>query len=60
MKSVEKIKGIPSPEERPDLYDAYDCQERTPLSDEYLNAVLPEHVKAAIAAKKSAKGTHIP
>lgn len=40
-------KGIPSPEERPDLYDAYDCQEREPLSPEYLDAVMPEHVKGA-------------
>ena len=48
-------KRMPSPEERPDLYDAYDCQERPPLSQEYHDAVTPEHVKAAIAARKDAK-----
>jgi hypothetical protein len=55
VKTVTEKKGTP-PEERPDLYDAYDCQERPPLSEEYLNAVRPEHVKTALALKKAAKG----
>ena len=51
-------KGMPSPEERPDLYDAYDFQDRAPLSEDYLDAVRPEHVKTALALRKAvAKGT---
>jgi hypothetical protein len=43
---------IPSPEERPDLYDSYDFQEpRNPASREYWNSVTPEHVKKAIAER---------
>jgi hypothetical protein len=61
MQEAVKTPGMPSPEERPDLYDAYDCQDRPPLSEEYLNAVRPEHIKKAIAdraARKAAdKGT---
>ena len=28
-----------SPDERPELYDAYDCEERAPLSQEYRDVV---------------------
>ena len=45
-------KLLPSPEERPDLYDGYD---RAPsdrkMSRAYYDAVIPEHVKGALAAR---------
>lgn len=45
---------IPSPKDRPDLYDGYDCKEpRTPASDEYWNSVMPDHVKKAIAERRA-------
>lgn len=48
---------IPSPKERPDLYDGYDCQEpKNPASAEYWDGVMPDYLKKALAerAKKSA------
>ena len=54
VKTVTEKKGVPSPEERPDLYDAYDCQERAPLSQEYLDAIRPEYIKTALALRKAA------
>lgn len=47
---MQKIKNNPTPEERPDLYDYYDCREvEWESSQAYLDAVLPEHVKKALA-----------
>ena len=58
MEEVVKSTGIPSAEERPDLYDGYDCAPREPLSPEYMAAITPEHVKSAIALKQlTDKGT---
>jgi hypothetical protein len=45
---------IPTPEQRPDLYDGYDCQPRKPLSPEYLQQAVPEHLRAALAKRKPA------
>ena len=43
---------IPSPVERPDLYDGYDGIPSTvPLTAEYLLSITPSHIKAAIEAK---------
>lgn len=45
---------IPSPKERPDLYDGYDLQDpRNPASEKYWSGVMPEHVQKAIAKRKS-------
>jgi len=44
--------SIPSPKERPDLYDGYDCQEPSePASQKYWDSVMPAHVKKAIAER---------
>lgn len=51
MEEVKPPKSMPTPDERPDLYDAYDCQERKPLSAAYLEGALPDHIKAALASK---------
>lgn len=47
--------STPTPQERPDLYDDYDCQERKPLSDAYLQSALPEHLQKALAERKPAE-----
>lgn len=40
---------MPSPKERPDLYDSYDCQEpKNPASKKYWDSVMPEHLKKAL------------
>lgn len=45
---------IPSAKERPDLYDGYDFQDpRKPASEEYWKGVMPEHLRKAIAKRKS-------
>lgn len=46
---------VPSPEERPDLYDGYDCQEAKPLSEAYFERTMPEAVKRALAARQPQK-----
>lgn len=51
--------SIPSPEERPDLYDGYDCQPRN-LSDKYRDSLRPDYIKKMLAerqAKKAADDT---
>ena len=46
--------GMPSPEERPDLYDGYDCQRpQRPASQVYWDSVMPEHVKKLIAERQA-------
>ena len=56
MVTVEKTnKDLPL-EEWPEI-DGYDCRPRLPLSQEYLDAVTPEHIKAALALRKAAKST---
>lgn len=46
---------IPSPKERPELYDGYDCQDpRDPAPEKYWSGVMPEHLKQRIA-KRNAK-----
>ncbi|MGA3887659.1 hypothetical protein ACI2S3_02885 [Ralstonia nicotianae] len=51
---------IPTPEERPDLYDDYDFQEpKTPMSEAYWNRVMPEHLKKRIA-ERAAKDADSP
>jgi hypothetical protein len=48
-----KVTPIPSPKERPDLYDYYDCNEaKYPTAQREL--ITPEHVKVAIAKRKVA------
>ena len=51
MEAIKKIKGIPSPEERPDLCE--DLQQRALLSQEYRDSVWPEHVKKAPTFRSS-------
>lgn len=46
--------SIPSPEERPDLYDGYDCQPRQ-LSDKYRESLRPDYIKKLIAERKAKK-----
>ena len=53
MEKTVNLKDIPI-EQWPGI-DGYDLVPRTPLSQEYIDAVLPEHVKAALAARKAAK-----
>lgn len=43
----------PDPKKQPELYDDYDCQQREPLSQEYLDATLPEHVQKVLAARRA-------
>jgi hypothetical protein len=56
MSAVVKTKQAQSLDEVPGI-DGYDFNEREPLSQEYRDAVYPEHVKAAIAAKAADKGS---
>lgn len=50
--------SIPSPKERPDLYDGYDCQEPSkPASQKYWDSVMPENVKKALAERANKKVT---
>lgn len=54
-------KGMPPPEERPDLYDGYDCQgPERPASQAYWDSVMPEHVKKLIAERQATKSEHSP
>lgn len=47
---------IPSPQERPDLYDGYDCQApQSPASKEYWDSVRPDHIKKLIAERQAKK-----
>jgi len=51
------MKKVPTPEERPDLYDDYDCQPPTnPASEAYWDSVRPDDVRKEleqIRAKKA-------
>jgi len=48
---------LPSPEERPDIYDYYDFRlDAAQFSDAYRDAVIPDHVKKAIAKRGVGKG----
>lgn len=50
------MKKVPTPEERPDLYDYYDCQPPTnPASEEYWDSVMPDHVRKALEERKAKK-----
>lgn len=42
---------IPSPEERPDLYDAYDLPEKSRVSAEHLMAITPDYIKQMLEQK---------
>jgi hypothetical protein len=43
---------MPTPAERPDLYDFYDAlPSAVPLTVEYLLSITPDHIKAAIEKK---------
>ncbi|KGW22240.1 hypothetical protein [Burkholderia pseudomallei] len=45
---------IPGPEERPDLYDGYDCQApRNPASARYWESVMPDWFKKEIAERRA-------
>ena len=45
---------IPTPKERPDLYDGYDCQgPRNPTPEKYWDRIMPEHVRQRIAKRKA-------
>lgn len=45
---------IPTPKERPDLYDGYDFQDpRNGASEAYWKGVMPEHVRERIAKRKA-------
>lgn len=42
--------------ENPDLFDAADCRpERSKMSEAYFDAVLPDHVKKRIRARRTAR-----
>lgn len=56
MSAVVKTKQAQTLEEIPGI-DGYDAAPREPLSQEYLDGALPEHVKVAIASKATDKGT---
>ena len=50
---------VPTSEERPDLYDAYDFPaEPKELSPEYLDRVLPEHLNALGEARSVGRHEH--
>jgi hypothetical protein len=56
----EEVMSIPTPQERPDLYDGYDFQEpRSPASQKYWDSVMPDHVKKAIAERAN-KNVKVP
>lgn len=48
---------IPSPQERPDLYDDYDGRRDAPKpgEKEYWDSVAPDHIKEMLAAKAGAQ-----
>ncbi len=46
--------SVPSPKERPDLYDGYDCQPRN-LSDQYRDSLRPDYIKKMLAERKARK-----
>lgn len=49
---------VPSPEERPDLYDYPDCMPGKPRSEAeqaYWDSVTPNHIKALIAERQAQK-----
>jgi hypothetical protein len=51
---------IPTPKERPDLYDGYDFQDpRSPASEKYWDSVIPENVKKALAERAN-KNVKVP
>ncbi len=52
-------KGIPGPEERPDLYDFADVPEDRNLSSQYVERTMPEHIKKRIA-ERTAKDPDAP
>lgn len=57
----EPKKQVPSPKERPDLYDDYDGRRdgQRPGEEEYWNNIMPDHVKKALADRKgSDKAQH--
>lgn len=44
---------IPSPEERPDLYDGYDCEKPSnPASDAYWKGVMSPALKKLMAERR--------
>ena len=50
--------AIPSPEERPDLYDDFDCRPgriRSEAEQAELDAVTPDHLKALRAERQAQK-----
>ena len=55
MDTIVNKKLIPSPDERPDLYDAYDCRPPKAPDQKYLDAVTPQHVKDLLAQRAAAK-----
>lgn len=42
---------MPSPDERPDLYDAYDLSEKSRVSAGHLMAITPDHIKQMLEQK---------
>jgi hypothetical protein len=46
---------IPTPEQRPDLYDDYDCQDVKPLSPEYRKTALSPTLQKMLAERQKAK-----
>jgi hypothetical protein len=48
---------IPSPKERPDIYDDYDGRPEgiSPEEKEYWDRIVPDHIKEALAAKAGKK-----
>jgi hypothetical protein len=51
--------SIPGPQERPDLYDGYDCQPRSQKTIENMQKNMPEHVKKALAERAN-KNVKVP
>ncbi len=52
MSSKQTKPGMPTPAERPDLYDGYDFGQGSVLSKEYSDAICPPHVKKLIAERE--------
>ena len=58
MSSKHKKPGMPTPAERPDLYDGYDFGQGSVLSKQYSDSICPPHIKEMIEARaRKAKAT---
>lgn len=53
---------MPSPQERPDLYDAYDGRPdgAQPGEKEYWDRIVPDHIKQMLAEKRASQAAAAP